>query len=87
MHDLKYKIYFYKEGEFLEMLEEIQRGADDFGFADDAAQDAEETAAEIFSSETLTDVQEETVLGQNKKPPKAIGLGRLLLCVAPFILK
>lgn len=40
-----------------------KRGADDFGFADDAAQDAEETAAEIFSSETLTDVQEETVLG------------------------
>ena len=38
-------------------------GADDFGFADDAAQDAEETAAEIFSSETLPDVQEETVLG------------------------
>ncbi|EYB45095.1 colicin immunity protein [Escherichia coli] len=23
MHDLKYKIYFYTEGEFLEMLEEI----------------------------------------------------------------
>ncbi|HFM0251640.1 TPA: bacteriocin immunity protein, partial [Escherichia coli] len=22
MHDLKYKIYFYTEGEFLEMLEE-----------------------------------------------------------------
>ena len=40
-----------------------KRGADDFGFVDDAAQDAEETAAEIFSSEILTDVQEETVLG------------------------
>ncbi|WJV93367.1 bacteriocin immunity protein [Escherichia coli] len=27
MHDLKYKIYFYTEGEFLEMLEEIVRSS------------------------------------------------------------